>query len=47
MLGVMFHIVFSLFVFSGVVLFPIFAWLKIHETNCAVDTETLLHSNSI
>ena len=47
MFEVMFHIVFSLFIFSGVVLFPIFAWLKKHEKDCVVDSQTLLHSNSI
>ncbi len=39
MLEVLFHIVFAVMVFSGVVFFPAFAWLKKHDAGERVDCQ--------
>ncbi len=48
MLDVLFHIVFAIFVFSGVVLFPAFAWLKKHDADDTADCQhSMINSHSM
>ncbi len=48
MLDILFHIFFAFFVFTGVVGFSIFSWLKIHQadTDSADRIESLNHELS-
>ena len=47
MFETLFHIFFAIFIFSGVVLFPIFSWLKKHDSEEETEHQSVLSTTRI